>query len=452
VSVIQNKSAGRTLLAMLIASFFIVIPQGEAFGSTSYETSQPVQESFLSQTGACCSGVDNYTEKTELIRLPVGTTFNNIQFSGTSTTGVYTYVWLRTDGATPFEDYLGTGSVEPITGSTLTSQLLNESLSMQVGTTNVIQSANFATTTITSSNQYIQIIFAGPASFSFGRQTQFDYGYSYKTNSSGPQFTMREGGTAKKFCLGTCSGSGFSPIPQVTAEPWARITSPTSGTVVVDSLPIQVQYNTGTSTVTHAVLRLTSSIQSIVPITSTTTATGINSFSHTFSLPAIEDTMLANITLYNGTSTVYVSPSYTFYNRTDVSSIIPPTAEQQSCDDLSGIGWALCSTMTFLFVPSQSSVDGFTETFSTLETKAPTVYLYQFTDVVNSLYTAPQLASSTISMDFAGLGTLDLISVAQLEAVPYTSWLYEVLGYVIYVMTALFFYRRALRIFNDNPQ
>jgi len=67
------------------------------------------------------------------------------------------------------------------------------------------------------------------------------------------------------------------------------------------------------------------------------------------------------------------------------------------------------------------------------------------------LYSAPSLASSTITVNILG-GSLDLISVAQLQAVPYTSWLRSILGYVMWLLFFALMYRKALKVFNTNPQ
>lgn len=105
-----------------------------------------------------------------------------------------------------------------------------------------------------------------------------------------------------------------------------------------------------------------------------------------------------------------------------------------------------------LFVPDTEKVTQFTNLSDTLESKFPFVYVYQFSDAISDLYTGTPTASSTISYDFAGLGTMTLLSVDLLEDVPYQAWLRNVIGYLMWIMFAILMYNRGLRIFNTNPQ
>jgi len=115
------------------------------------------------------------------------------------------------------------------------------------------------------------------------------------------------------------------------------------------------------------------------------------------------------------------------------------------------IGGCIINAFVFLFVPSTDSINSFFELNETLSTKFPFAYLYDFQSSITSLFNPSPTASSTISYDFAGLGELSLISQAQLEAVPYASFIKVTLGYLMWIAFASLMYRRTLKIFNQNP-
>jgi len=118
---------------------------------------------------------------------------------------------------------------------------------------------------------------------------------------------------------------------------------------------------------------------------------------------------------------------------------------------LTAIGGCISNSLRFVFYPSTESINTLTGTYNSLSTKIPFVYANQLSSLFNSLYNSPDLASSTISIDILG-GTLTLLSVSQIQAVPFLSWLRSIIGYIMWVLFAFLLYRRTLRVFNTNPQ
>lgn len=136
-----------------------------------------------------------------------------------------------------------------------------------------------------------------------------------------------------------------------------------------------------------------------------------------------------------------------------IDSVYLPSAiiESQPCG-LTNLSGCLINGMSYLFVPSSESYLQFLSLNDQLSVKFPFVYAYQFSDLIGDLYTASSSGTSTISYDFAGLGTLTLLSPDLIEDVPFQPWLREIIGYLMWIMFAVLMYNRTLRIFNTNPQ
>jgi len=106
----------------------------------------------------------------------------------------------------------------------------------------------------------------------------------------------------------------------------------------------------------------------------------------------------------------------------------------------------------YLVVPNEESIQNIIELRDDISTRWPFIYAFQMSELITDLYTGESTASSSISYDFAGLGQLELISVHQIEEVPFTAWLRETLGLLMWLMFGMLMYNRVLRIFNQNPQ
>jgi len=275
---------------------------------------------------------------------------------------------------------------------------------------------------------------------------------SYSASLNGSNYTKTLTVPTLKWCNGDCDDDNFSPIPNLTASPWVRITSPLSGTTQNGTINFTVEANTGTSSADNVQLRFASNYQSISPYDYTITASGLSVFSYALNVPDIDDVFQVVADLRVGTSSIYTSSVYRYFISTEEGAGNVSTEDIASCDDESSLAWAICSVMNLLFVPSEASVNKFMSLNDTLETKFPFVYAYQFSDAIDGLYSASSTSSSTIAYDFAGLGTLTLLSVGQLEAVPYQPWLRTIIGYLMWIMFAVLVYTRTLRIFNTNPQ
>jgi len=250
-----------------------------------------------------------------------------------------------------------------------------------------------------------------------------------------------------KLCNGACDGNSFSPIPTLTASPWARLTFPEPNSVINTNQQFTIQVNTGTTTADNALVRVSSSIQSFIPFEYELTQTGINSFTYQGNFPTLDDTISIEVDLRASTTVLTTSPTYTFFISQDGNTL---PSQVVTCDNESGLSWAICKVMTLLFVPSEESVDRFFSLEENFDTKFPFVYVTQMNGVFDSLYNQTSTAVSSISVHMWGQ-ELTLISKAMIEAFPLQSELRYLLGLAIYILTALYLYRRTIKIFNQEP-
>lgn len=103
-----------------------------------------------------------------------------------------------------------------------------------------------------------------------------------------------------------------------------------------------------------------------------------------------------------------------------------------------------------LFVPSDASIEDFSNLSNTLSERFPFAYVYDFSEIALSLYTSSTTETLALEVPFGNLGTTTLISQAQLEAVPFAPFIKATLGALLWLMFALYAYRRSLKIFNKT--
>jgi hypothetical protein len=109
-----------------------------------------------------------------------------------------------------------------------------------------------------------------------------------------------------------------------------------------------------------------------------------------------------------------------------------------------------------LIIPCQADFAKWGTLAEDMETRLPFSYAYDMVSVGSELFNASSSTSTLgISANIknpAGSGTTSLvfISASMIEAVPYTGFIKTILGYLIWIMFALFVYRQILKIHNNN--
>jgi len=110
----------------------------------------------------------------------------------------------------------------------------------------------------------------------------------------------------------------------------------------------------------------------------------------------------------------------------------------------------LVNFATWAFIPTPASLSQFSDL--TLEDKFPFSYLYDMSDVFSELFANTGSMSYSVSVNTGSLGTISLISASQINAVPYASTIKTLLGYILYVMTAMTLYHMLLRTHSTTHQ
>jgi len=124
--------------------------------------------------------------------------------------------------------------------------------------------------------------------------------------------------------------------------------------------------------------------------------------------------------------------------------------EYQPCGVLD-IGGCISNAFIYLLYPSNESLDQFASLQDQLEVRAPFVYVYQVPDYWSSLYTTATSHSITISAS-TSIGTITFLSEELLEAVPLSSTVRLIVGYLLWVMLAFTLWYRVTGMFNHQEK
>jgi len=418
-----------------------------------YESASPIQTSELTKyNSSCCSYEDNYIEHSQAVFLPLGVTFNQILMAGEIESGsVYGYTQLYVDNF-PYIESCTSDTCRST--DTLIGQIDNGS-TYYADAGDGAMYINVATTTVTQPRTYMLSSFTGSPTYTLDRSLQFEAG-SYTFCSSGTYGsvsctdTQKEKAMAFKLCMTECDSSVFSPVPNVTANPWVRLTAPASGSTQSSTVTLRIESNAGTSTADTITVRYLSNFQSIAPDVYSVNTSGIQPKIITKNFPAINDTVQIEISMSTGSTTVVTSPTYSIRISDSLINDEASTENQVNCDSTSGIGWAICSTAVLLFIPSDASINRFTDVYDTLSTKFPFAYLTDFRDSITSIYTGSTTASLGLTVPFGDVGDITLISADLVSDVPFTSTIRTILGALIWLMLAAQIWGRGQTIFNQK--
>jgi len=438
-----SQIAGGTFVAL--ASLLIVFGHAmPALAGTEYQSPAPLAEYVVDfpNTG---SGVDMSPNYGFSYRLPLGVQFDRMQISVPSSQGTYDKSFVPLLGAwdTGFEPW---NNINASVNGKFSAVLFPSVSSNSKVEPTTLQFIFSTTTTITSNSvrdlwflldpnsPYTDFAYNGSA----GAETASTNGSNYAKTLSVPTI---------KLCNGSCDNNSFSPVPELTASPWGRLISPSNGASVQAGtvVPLRFQVNTGTSTADNVQIRFTSNLQTLVPYDYELTTTGLNDFTYNFSMPAVDDYIQLVVDVRSGTTSVYTSTTYGLNVRTSESGVGVNPQESQTCDDTSGLSWAICTTVAFLFIPSESSVASFMTAYSELGTKMPFVYISQASDLLTGLYTGTPGVVPTVAVS-TGIGTITFISQTQIEAIPFVNLIRSLIAAGLWLMLFVVLYRKTLSI------
>ena len=399
-------STGRTLLAIFIASLFIVIPKGEAFASTFYSSGESFGTLELKQTGVCCSGPDNYRFWSSFYSdIPQTTYFNIIRFQASTTASsleIHYQIYSDTNGNIDFltdgyysndpsSDDTLIGSFTTLTatksGDIFTAQL---PASIQIGSGNYIriyfsQSSSMASTTFTTSdgfgmsrtvqggtpNNYeykteriqLELCSNSECNTSFGEFLPVDFFKSYSShfNTAVPSGTS----TSMKIDVGYYIDLADNFTTQDRPD-FIRAHVFSSGNPNFDSgSKIITPLSNGNATSTINLTEIYPDGEYGAYINFYNVNTGD-------SQAVLNSRLILNFRVSGGvvsTSTVTrEDDSFAF----ETSGVFTP----QNCG-ITEIDGCINNSIAFLFLPSPGSYNGFVSSINVLQTKFPFVYLYQ---------------------------------------------------------------------------
>lgn len=122
-------------------------------------------------------------------------------------------------------------------------------------------------------------------------------------------------------------------------------------------------------------------------------------------------------------------------------------AQYQPCS-LTELAGCLSNAGRFLFIPTDTELNNFFATASSLQSRFPFAYAYDFYSVSATLFTSSSTQNLALTLPFGDLGSTTIISTAQLQAVPFASTVKSIIAALLWLMFALLASQRVQSIFN----
>jgi len=130
-------------------------------------------------------------------------------------------------------------------------------------------------------------------------------------------------------------------------------------------------------------------------------------------------------------------------------TITGTTITSQPCG-ITALSGCINNAFGYLFIPTPTKIGEFQNIPTTLSTKFPFAYIYDFQNSITDLYTESNTQNDTLTIPFATYGNITLISKSQIASVPFADWIKITLGYILWIMFGLQMYKRTLLIFNPK--
>jgi len=153
------------------------------------------------------------------------------------------------------------------------------------------------------------------------------------------------------------------------------------------------------------------------------------------------------------TATVFFGLGSTSTVSTTTQANLPGSPTPIDCGTFD-IGCYIKNAFVWLFYPTDSSIEQFTSL--TLEGKFPFAYAYELGDVYEELFDSGTMASSSISVTIPWVAgattTITFLSASMITAVPFSSTIRTILGWVLWIMLAFLVYRQTLGAHDANTK
>jgi len=161
--------------------------------------------------------------------------------------------------------------------------------------------------------------------------------------------------------------------------------------------------------------------------------------------PDIPSAPYANISSYYP---VYFGVNY----NDNVTTVVSGPAYQQFSSTTCAVNFLgsfdLGQCVGYLVQPSAVSLERFNSL--TLANSAPFAYAYDIGELRNELFNASSSATTTVAVTVPGFGTITFLSKAMIAAVPFSSTINLILGWLMWLLAAEFLYVTILRSHNQN--
>jgi len=128
------------------------------------------------------------------------------------------------------------------------------------------------------------------------------------------------------------------------------------------------------------------------------------------------------------------------------TNFVASTTVARDCG-LTDIGGCFVNAFSYLFQPSDESVNAFVATYETVWEKAPFAYAGDIPDVVNEIFPTGT-ENFSIGAD-TSIGEVTFLSTEMISSIPLASTLRSIMGYILWLGFAFAVYRKVLSI-NDN--
>lgn len=156
------------------------------------------------------------------------------------------------------------------------------------------------------------------------------------------------------------------------------------------------------------------------------------------------DTYIAtDFTIENGVLTTVGTPE--FY---DATSFLSGNTKYVNCG-ITQLSGCLINSLSFLFIPPQTSFNALLSAKEEIDKKAPFVYVAQASKLIPTIFNQPVASLPTISLPFMA-GTITLFSHSMVSSIPYVPVVRGLIAMGIYITLLFGLYKMALGIHDKN--
>lgn len=150
-----------------------------------------------------------------------------------------------------------------------------------------------------------------------------------------------------------------------------------------------------------------------------------------------------DFTITNGSLSGVGTPE--FY---DATSFLSGNTRYVNCS-ITQLSGCLINSLSFLFIPPQTSFNSLISAKEAIDEKAPFIYVAQASDLIPQIFNQPASSLPTISLPFMA-GTITLFSHSMVSSVPYVPLIRSFIAMGIYVTLLFGLYKMALGIHDKN--